>query len=211
VSEEAWLPATVRTAGIERSLKAGETLFRQGSRTVGLYKVLTGKLRLTRVDRSGREIVLYSAGPGDTIAEASLFAATYHCDAIATTKASVCFYPKAALLAEFKRNPKATEAFMAMLARQIMQLRTNLEQRNIRTARDRVRHYLAVNLAADGRTVTLPATLKEFAGILGLTHEALYRTLAKMQRDAEIERRQGKIRLLAGHDPDHTQPPAFGV
>lgn len=113
-------------------------------------------------------------------------------------------YPKAALLTEFKRNPKSAEALMAMLARQVMQLRTRLEQRNIRSARDRLRHYFALNLGPDGRSVTFPGTLKEFAAALGLTHEALYRTLAKMQQDAEIERQRGKIRLLKRYDPDHT-------
>ena len=72
-----------------------------------------------------------------------------------------------------------------------MALRTRLEQRNIRTARDRVRHYLAINADADGRTVELSGTLKDVAGELGLTHEALYRTLADMMADGEIERRRG--------------------
>jgi CRP/FNR family transcriptional regulator, dissimilatory nitrate respiration regulator len=77
-----------------------------------------------------------------------------------------------------------------------MTLRTRLEQRNIRAARDRVRHYLAVNVGTDGRTVALSGTLKDVAGELGLTHEALYRTLADMAADGEIERRKGAIRLL---------------
>jgi CRP/FNR family transcriptional regulator, dissimilatory nitrate respiration regulator len=204
VSDRDWLPAAVRTAGVERSLKAGETLFRQGTRTVGLYEIINGKVRLARVDRSGREAVLHSASVGETIAEASLFSATYHCDAIATTNAVVRLYPKAAILAEFKRNPKAAEAFMAMLARQVMNMRTSLEQRNIHSARDRIRHYLAVNLGPDGRSVTLPGTLKDLAANLGLTHEALYRTLARMQQDAEIQRHKGKIRVLKSpYDPDH--------
>jgi CRP-like cAMP-binding protein len=158
-----------------------------------------------RVDRSGREAVLYSAFAGETIAEASLFSPTYHCDAIATTSAVVRLYPKAAILAEFKRDPNVAEAFMAMLARQVMNLRTTLEQRNIHSARERIRHYLTVNLGPDGRSVLLPGTLKDLAANLGLTHEALYRTLAQMQEDGEVERSKGKIRILKPqYDPDHT-------
>jgi CRP/FNR family transcriptional regulator, dissimilatory nitrate respiration regulator len=80
-----------------------------------------------------------------------------------------------------------------MLARQVMMLRTRLEQRNIHSARDRIRHFLAVNIDADGRTVVLSGTLKELAAELGLTHEALYRTLAEMENDGEITRSEGKI------------------
>ena len=60
----------------ERKLKAGEALFRLGDKSTGLYEVVAGRVRLTRVDRDGREIVLFVAAPGDTIAEASLFSPT---------------------------------------------------------------------------------------------------------------------------------------
>jgi CRP-like cAMP-binding protein len=153
---------------------------------------MTGNIRL---DRAGREAVLQVAAPGQTLAEASLFASVYHCDAIATTDAVVRLYPKAIVLAEFECNPKAAQAFMAMLAGQVMSLRMRLEQRNIHSARDRVRHYLTASAGADGSTVMVPGTLKDLATELGLTHEALYRTLADMAADGEIERLKGKIRL----------------
>jgi len=192
-----WLPAAVRAVGVERRLKAGQALFRLGNRTAGLYQIVRGKVRLARVGADGREAILYVAAAGDTIAEASLFSPTYHCDAIAMGDALVRLYPKTALLTELARDPKAAHAFMAMLARQIMGLRTRLEQRNIHSARDRVRHYLAINVGADGRTIALHGTIKDLAGELGLTHEALYRTLSVMAAEGEIERRKGKIRLAS--------------
>ena len=129
------------------------------------------------------------------LAESSLFSSTYHCDAIASTHSVVRLYPKSALLAEFRRNPDVLEAFMAMFAHQVMSLRTRLQLRDIRSARERVRDYLTLNVATDGRTVSLPGTLKDLAGYLGLTHEALYRTLAKMASDQEIERSGRTITL----------------
>ena len=188
---------------MERTLKAGQSLFRMGTRPAGLYEVVKGKIRLVRIDASGRESILYSAVAGNVIAEASLFSPVYHCDALASVSSVVRLYPKAAILAEFQRDPKAAQAFMAVLAREIMRLRTRLELSNIHSARDRVRHYLALNAAADGQIV-LPGTIKELAADLGLSHEALYRTLAAMQRDGEIERARGKITLARPYDRDHT-------
>ena len=190
-----WVPPTVRAAGVERALEAGHVLFRAGDPTAGFYEVVVGVVRLVRVDRAGREAVLHVASAGEALAEASLFSPAYHCDAIATTDAVVRLYPKAAVLAEFERNPKAAQAFMAMLAHQVMNLRTRLELRNIHSARDRVRHYLALNAGADRRTVVVRGTLKDLANELGLTHEALYRTLADMAAEGEIQRRKGKITL----------------
>jgi CRP/FNR family transcriptional regulator, dissimilatory nitrate respiration regulator len=196
VSPNDWISPKVRAAAIERRLQPGQALFHSGSKTVGLYEVLKGTVRLVRTDRSGREAVLQTASAGDILAEASLFSPTYHCDAIATDTATVRLYPKAVVLAELQRDPKIAQAFAGMLARQVMALRTRLEQRNIHSARDRVRHFLAVNADPDGRTVSLSGTLKDIAAELGLTHEALYRTLADMVADGEIERRKGTIRLL---------------
>jgi CRP-like cAMP-binding protein len=109
----------------------------------------------------------------------------------------VRLYPKALLLAELERDPNAAKSFTAMLARQVMVLRTRLERRNIHSARERVRHYLTVNVLADGRTVKLPGTLKEMAADLGLTHEALYRTLARMEAEGELRREKRTITILS--------------
>jgi CRP-like cAMP-binding protein len=180
-------------------------LFRTGQRTIGAYQVLSGRVRLARVDRSGRETVLYTAGSGDMIAEASLFSSIYHCDAIASTAAKVRLYAKDGVLAEFKRNPEAAKSFMTRLARQVMDLRTRMELRNIHSARDRVRHYLALHAGADGATVPIEGTLKELE--LGLTHEALYRTLARMAAKGEIKRLDGRIvrmRALAASEADRS-------
>jgi CRP-like cAMP-binding protein len=185
----------------ERELKAGETLFRTGQRTIGLFQVLAGRVRLARVDRSGREAVLYTAGRGHLLAEASLFSPVYHCDAIASTPAKVRLYPKEMVLAEFKRDPEAAKEFMARLSRQLMALRTRMELRNIHSARERLRQYLVVNAGPDGATVALSGSLKELAAELGLTHEALYRTLARMAADKEIKRLKGKIVLARARLP----------
>jgi CRP-like cAMP-binding protein len=102
-----WLPAAVRSAAVERKLKAGEPLFHLGDKIAGLYEVIAGRVRVIRVDRSGRELILYVAVAGETIAEASLFSPVYHCDAIAASDAMVRVYPKAALLQAFARDRKA--------------------------------------------------------------------------------------------------------
>jgi len=193
-----WLPAPVRAAAIERKLEAGEALFRLGDKAAGPCEIVSGRVRLARVDAGGHETVLHVAGPGDTVAEASLFSPAYHCDAIASTPAIVRLYPKKVMLDAFARDPRAAQAFTAMLARQVMKLRARLEQRNIRSARERLHHYLVLNAGADGRTVALRGTLKELAAELGLTHEALYRTLAALERAGEIKRGKGRIVLARG-------------
>ena len=58
-----------------------------------------------------------------------------------------------------------------------------------------VQNYLALNTGADGCTIELQGTVKELAGELGLTHEALYRTLRKLEAEGKIARAKDKILL----------------
>lgn len=190
-----WLPQNIEKLGRERPLVRGEILFHKDDAAVGIYEIEHGQVRLSRLDQTGREIVLHVAGAGDLIAEASLFSKVYHCDAVAVTDARARLYPKAALLAEFRRNPEAAEAFASRLAHELMALRTRLELRNIRSARERVQNYLALNAGADGGTIELQGTVKDLAAELGLTHEALYRTLLKLEAEGKIARAKDKIIL----------------
>ena len=182
-----WLPRNSRASAIERRLAEGQPLFNQCDRASGIYEVVSGKVRLTRVDAEGRELLLGIARAGDTFAEASLFSLIQGFSAVAMSKAVLRLYPKASVLAEFARNPQAAQAFAALLA-QVIDLRTRLERHNLHSAGDRIRHYLAD--AEDG-IVVLSGTVKDLAGELGHSHEALYRTLSEMENEGEIAR-QGK-------------------
>ena len=191
-----WLPVGKRISGVERKLAVGQMLFDQGDAAIGLYEVLSGHVKQVRIDAEGRDVVVGIAGPGEMIAEGSLFSQTHDCAATALTNAIVRLYRKGSLLAELERNPRVALAFMAILVGQILNLRVRLERRSIHSARDRVRHYLAANVGGKERTVALPSTLKDLAVELGLTHEALYRTLSEMSAKGEIVRQNGKIRLV---------------
>lgn len=172
----------------------GDVLFRTGEESRGLYEVDEGQVSLSRVDIEGRAIVLHVTGPGDLLAEASIFSAVYNCDAQALTEVRARFYPKTALLRVLRNDTGAAEAFMAGLAQQVMALRTRLARRNIRSADGRILNYLAVGADSEG-AIRLPGTLKDWAGELGLSHEALYRTLRQLQGRGLINRAGTTIAL----------------
>jgi CRP-like cAMP-binding protein len=65
---------------------------------------------------------------------------------------------------------------------------------SLKAAQDRIRHY--VDTEGEGGLLTLTQTKKQWAAELGLTHEALYRTLARMKRSGSIRVDETKIRLI---------------
>jgi CRP-like cAMP-binding protein len=139
---------------------------------------------------------MHSVRPGELFAEASIFSARYHCDAIATMACEVLVYPKTELLRRLKDESEDLWAFAAELAHRLHEVRTRLELREIRPAPERVLQSLRLRSAANG-TWKMDSTLKQFAEEIGLTHEALYRTLAMLERDGQIARSNDEIRLLS--------------
>ena len=164
--------------GVERTLRPNQVLFRMKGTAEGLFEVVTGKLRLLRRDALAGEETISIAAAGDLIGQGSLGSDTYHCEAVALTKAKVRLYRKAAVLAEVERDPDLARQLITILAAEVMSLRTCLQLRAVRNARERVRSYLKLSVDSETRTVTLPGTVKDLASYLGLTHEALYRTLS---------------------------------
>ena len=178
-----------------RELAAGETLFAAGDAARGFFLVRSGRMRLVRFGAGGRETALFVAGPGERFAEASLFAETYHCDAVSLIESSVACFPKAAVLTLLQANTSATMDLMADLARQVMDLRAALTLRDIRSARERVLAHLVARAGPDGRTISVDGRLKDVAAAIGLTPEALYRTLAQLEAEGAVRRGEDSITL----------------
>lgn len=190
-----WVPDEITAAARQRTLQAGESLFHQGDQTYGIFVIESGRVQMIRYDSHGRPLVLFTAAQGELFAEAALFSETYHCDAVAVTDATVRIYPRTILLSLLGRDPTAAQKFIALLAREVMSLRTRLEVLNIRSANERVLRHLSIAVGPDGCTVELSGTLKEMASELGLAHEVLYRTLADLETQGLIERADHLIKL----------------
>ncbi len=192
------LPLLAGLSPQPRVVVAGTTLFRQGDRTVGIFILLSGALRLQRVTPDGGAVTLHQVRPGEMFAEASLFAAHYHCDAIAASDSVAGFYPKTSLETQLRRDPEALWNFSAELAHRLQGMRQRYELKQIRSAPQRVLQFLRLRCDAEGCFCPQGA-LKDIAAELGLTHEALYRALAVLESQKLIIRSAALI-CLAGRE-----------
>ncbi len=174
---------------------SGARLFRQGDAARGLFLLKVGKVRLLRHTSDGNEVILHTARPGESLAEASLFAEHYHCEAVALEDSVAMLAPKERLHALLRTHPQAAELLFARLARQVRELRTQLELRNIRRAEERLLAALRLRADANG-AVTIGDTWKDLAAELGLTQEALYRALSRLERQGAIIRPATRTVLL---------------
>jgi len=178
-------------AGIDRSLAAGEHLFRTGDLSLGLIVVRRGALELRRVSFEGRIAVLRRAGPGDTFAEAALFEPHHHCDGVAAVPSLVTIHPAAAMRRAAAEDPSLAWRIAAHLAARLVAERARSERLALPHAADRLLDVLhAVSPRADG-VRRIGGTWKSLAADLGLSHEATYRALARLER-AGVLKREGR-------------------
>lgn len=164
-------------ADAEVALAPGQSLFLTGDPVRYLYVVLEGSVRLVRHQASGAAVVLQRARANELLAEASLFASRYHCDALSEHGASLARVPKAKIL-QAQREDAGWLTDLAMhLAREVQQARARAELLSLRTVRERLDGWRALHgeLPARGRWI-------DVAQEIGVTPEALYRELVRKER-----------------------------
>ncbi len=172
----------------DRRLAPGEALFRAGDPAVGLVVVLEGAVELRRVSADGRGSVLHRAGPGDTFAEASLFEARHHCDAVAPVASRVTVCPAASLRRTAERDAALAWGIAAHLAARLVEERARAERLRLPRAADRLLDAIASLPAGPDGLRHLGRSWKALAAELGLTHEATYRALARLEREGRLWR-----------------------
>lgn len=181
-------------------LQPAQWLFRAGTPPRHIHFIEEGAVRLVRHGRQGEEVVLHDARPGEFLAEASLDSARYHCDALATQPSVILRASKADFQRLLVDNADFARIWMALLAAQLRTARARIERLSLRSAEERIRHLLLSEGRGPRCELEIAGSLKELARRLGLTHESLYRTLARMQKDGFIDREGLRLRLAEDSD-----------
>ncbi len=171
----------------------GSTIFLAGQRPTQLFHVATGSAVMSRQDRDGRVLVLQQAS-GAFLAEASLRSSRYHCDATAQTDVQLIAFPIAAMRHAIDHHGETRWAWISMLANEIRRQRSSAERLALKTVRERLLHWMVTQ--ADNGSMHLTGTRKDLARELGVSHEALYRTLGQLKRDGVLADEGRRLRLL---------------
>jgi len=197
--ELAAFPAPLRAAALDLRARAGETLFRLGGRPRLMLYVVAGEVRLVRRTVGGADVVLQRARSG-FVAEASLESPRYHCDVEAVAASRLLGFPLERFREALERDAGFRSFWMRRLAAEVRKLRAQCERLSLHGAAERIAHYIEAE-GRDGR-LTLRQTRKSWAAELGITHEALYRALASLERAGQLSAREEGgvfvLRLRAG-------------
>jgi len=168
----------------------GKQLFPQGKIPSQMFYVSTGEVILQRLGTQGENIVLQRARQS-FVAEASVQSSSYHCEAVVTVSGELVAIPIELVRQTLIDDPAFSMRWMAMLNKELKRLRAQCERLSLKGVRDRLLHLIE----SEGLCGRLPlgAGLKSIALELGVTHEALYRTVAEMEKQGVLRREDGNI------------------
>lgn len=187
------VPPTLLASAHVSKPAAGSVMFRKGARPGFVHFVLEGEVRLVRYSRRGQGTVLQRVRSG-FFAEASVEFRQYHCDAVAPVASVVLHFPIRDFIAHIDADSRFRHAWLRHLAGEVRRLRARCERLSLRRAADRIVHYIEAEGTA-GAT-ELNQSMKNWALELGLTHEALYRALAKLRRARRLSVKGSRLELI---------------
>ena len=157
-----------------------------------MFFVVSGEVTLERTGLQGEPVVLQRTRLG-FVSEASLKVSKYHCDALAITDTTVIKVPAKELAAALDRDADFASRWISMLNAEVKRLRLHCERLSMKSLKDRVLHL--INTEGVNGEYQVNTGLKSLAGELGVTHEALYRTLATLEKTKTIRREEGLLVL----------------
>jgi CRP/FNR family transcriptional regulator, dissimilatory nitrate respiration regulator len=187
------LPTSLHGLCTATSVKKGSLLFQTGKKPQWMFFVVKGEVTLERLSQQGDPVVLQRTRHG-FVSEASLQSAKYHCDGRAVTNSDVVQIPIQDLAAALRSDADFSARWISMLNQEVKRLRLQCERLSLKSVKERVRHLIQT----EGKEAAYPvdAGLKSLASQLGVTHEALYRTLASMEISGEIKRADRALILI---------------
>lgn len=155
------------------TLDQGGVLFRREDQVRVMYLVQTGEVALERPLQDGTALTLHVATQGKALAEASLFAPSYHCDAVARTQAQIKALPRTDFLAALRNHPDVALGLIETHAREVQAQRARIEILRLRRVADRLDAWLELHGAPQkGAWIRV-------ADQIGVSAPALYRELAQ--------------------------------
>lgn len=189
-----WISHQVRPVNLE----SHELLYHQDTAARHFYFVISGRLRLYRLDFSGFERTLDSLGPGDCFAEVMIYAnpARYACYAESLKRSRVLMIPIHAYRDLLRRRPEYTETALAHFASRAVARFHDLEIMTIQNARERLVRYLLDLLpetAGEDQEIELPLPKCLVASRLAMQPETFSRLLTDLKSNGLVKVNRSRL------------------
>jgi CRP/FNR family transcriptional regulator len=180
----------------------GESIFREGTRSNGLYCISSGKVKIFKTGDEGRDYIVRLAGAGDIIGYRALISdEPYYASAVAFEPTSVCLVPTSDFNSFVSGNPGFLKSLMQQLSHDLRVA----EERMLHLAQKSVRERLADTLLllvsmygtrGSDHQLSVELTRDDIASLVGTATETTIRLLSDLKSEGIIATNGKKIMIL---------------
>ncbi len=190
----------IASASSIRTYSVGESFFLDGDPVHSFFIVGSGRVKVFKLSPDGKEQILMIADPGDSFAEAAMFAGgRYPASATALVKSEVVVVNRKRFLGILQRDPNLAINMIARLSELLRSLTKLVEGLSLTDVTTRLAKHLLDLLPdteANEMTVTLTEKKTILASKLGTIPETLSRSLARLSREKIIAVEGATIRIF---------------
>lgn len=182
-----------------RHYAARQRIFELGDPAIGIYLVISGKVKVFRVSPNGSEQVLGVFQRGDEFAHAAVFHGGRYPASAETLEASrLYFLEREVLLRMISQDPELALRMMGTLAKKLQGLVSMVDSLALRDARGRLARYLVRRLPTQPPLVVeLPMSKTLLSQYLGIKMETLSRTFRGLAEDGVLgSTERGRIEII---------------
>jgi CRP/FNR family transcriptional regulator len=178
-----------------RSCHAGEIVFFEGDACAGLHILQSGRIKLYKQARNGRELVLRNLLPGDSFDEVPVFdGGTNPVTAMALTAVDIWVVDAAAIRQSLLDHPEIARMMIEKLAKNLRGMVSLIEEMAFLPITPRLARLLSQTLVQSPETGILPRlTQDELAARLGTVREVVARSLKELERSGAIAIQRRRI------------------
>ena len=188
---------------VHRSVGPGKILFRKGERCRGVYILVRGRVEIYRSTADGREQVLHSESPVQSIAELPLFDGGEYPASARTAEASdLYFLSQDDFQRLYREHPEIADAVIRNLGRRLRALVKVVERVSLRSVPSRVAAALldfaeSTGALGEGGAFRLPCSQADIAHQLATSRESVARALGDFRKKGIIAQSGRQVTVLA--------------
>ena len=185
----------VRDITVERVYPKGTMVFSEGQESDGLFLIISGLIKVSKISKNGREKILAILGEGEIVGEMTVFGCHLRSATLHTLEATIVLVIKREDFRKILREirdlaPRVVE----LLSNRLRYANRQIEELVFLNSRSRVICTLIL-LAQEGK-LTLRLTHAELANLIGVSRETVTKVIAELKDCGLIQVARKEITIM---------------
>jgi CRP-like cAMP-binding protein len=193
----------VAKLGTRQKYKRGNIVVLEQESGAALFVILSGKVKVVRMDEDGREVILSMFGPGEFFGEMSLLdGLARSASVVATMKSDLLMIHRRDFLELLHEFPQVSISLLAELAMRLRKADMQIKGLSLKDAAGRVANVLLmlsddVGVFRQGKVEIADLPLQQdIANMAGTSRETVSRMLHQFIRDGQIQLKGNKLTIM---------------